>query len=85
MMRYIFSEKWTIEEVQPYTRKNVADIIAVGFDLKKTFIFSDYDYMRGAFYWNVTRISKHVTLNSAKAVFGFNEGTWGSAIPIYTC
>jgi tryptophanyl-tRNA synthetase len=46
MMRYIFSEKRTIEEVQSYTRKNAADIIAVWFDLKKTFIFSDYDYMR---------------------------------------
>src|SRR5277367_1401380 len=72
MVRYIFSEKRTIEEVQSYTRKNAADIIAVEFDHKKTFIFSDYDYMRGAFYRDVTRISKHVTLNSAKVVFGFN-------------
>lgn len=71
--KYIFSEKRTIEEVTSYTWDNAKDIIAVGFDPKKTFIFSDYDYMGGAFYRNVTRISKHVTLNVARAVFGFNE------------
>ncbi|KAI0999561.1 Tryptophan--tRNA ligase, cytoplasmic [Podosphaera aphanis] len=73
--KYIFSEKRTIEEVTSYTWDNAKDIIAVGFDPQKTFIFSDYDYMGGAFYRNVTRISKHVTLNVARAVFGFNESS----------
>ncbi|ATZ53372.1 Bcwrs1 [Botrytis cinerea B05.10] len=73
--KYIFSEKRTIEEVQSYTTSNAKDIIAVGFDPKKTFIFSDYEYMGGPFYKNVTRISKHVTLNVARAVFGFNESS----------
>ena len=76
--KYIFSEKRTIEEVKSYTWDNAKDIIAIGFDPKKTFIFSDYDYMGGAFYRNVTRISKHVTLNVARAVFGFNERSWSS-------
>ena len=70
--KYLFSEKRTIEEVQGYTRTNAADIIAIGFDPKKTFIFSDYDYMGGAFYRNITRMSKHITLNVARAVFGFD-------------
>ncbi|RDW91233.1 hypothetical protein BP5796_02398 [Coleophoma crateriformis] len=73
--KYLFSEQKTIEEVRRYTVANSKDIIAVGFDPKKTFIFSDYDYMGGAFYRNVTRISKHVTLNVARAVFGFNESS----------
>jgi len=71
--KYLFSEKRTIEEVKGYSWDNTKDIIAVGFDPKKTFIFSDYDYMGGAFYRNVTRISKHVTLNVARAIFGFND------------
>lgn len=58
-----------------YTRTNAADIISVGFDPKKTFIFSDYDYMGGAFYRNITRMSKHITLNVARAVFGFNDSS----------
>jgi tryptophanyl-tRNA synthetase len=71
--KYIFNEKLKIEDVQSHTRGNAADIIAIGFDPKKTFIFSDYDYMGGAWYRNITRISKHVTLNVARAVFGFND------------
>ena len=70
--KYLFSEKRTIEEVQGYTKNNAKDIIAVGFDPKKTFIFSDYEFMGGAFYKNVTRFAKHVTFNQAKAVFGFD-------------
>ncbi|KHJ30002.1 putative tryptophanyl-trna synthetase [Erysiphe necator] len=73
--KYIFSEKRTIEEVTSYTWNNAKDIIAVGFDPKKTFIFSDYEYMGGAFYKNVTRISKHITLNVARAVFGFTDSS----------
>ena len=39
--RYLFSEKRTIEEVQGYCNSNAKDIIAIGFDPAKTFIFSD--------------------------------------------
>lgn len=54
-----------------YTKTNAQDIIAVGFDPKKTFIFSDYEYVGGAFYRNISRFSKRVTYNTAKAIFGF--------------
>lgn len=70
--KYLFSEKRTIEEVQSYTASNAKDIIAVGFDPKKTFMFSDFEFMGGAFYKNSVRISKHVNLNQAQAIFGFN-------------
>ncbi|KAJ9141759.1 Tryptophan--tRNA ligase, cytoplasmic [Pleurostoma richardsiae] len=73
--KFLFSEKRTIEEVQGYTRKNCADIVAIGFDPKKTFIFSDYEFMGGAFYKNVTRVAKMITLNQARAIFGFDESS----------
>lgn len=38
-------------------------------------IFSDYDYISGALYRNITRMSKHITLNVARAVFGFNDSS----------
>ena len=83
--KYIFGgPERTIENVTRYSWNNTKDIIAVGFDPKKTFIFSDYEYMGGAFYRNVTRISKHVTLNVARAVFGFNERYCNSPRPIGT-
>ncbi|KAK4212366.1 tryptophan--tRNA ligase, cytoplasmic [Rhypophila decipiens] len=73
--KYLFSEKRTIEEVMGYCNSNVKDIIAVGFDPAKTFIFSDFEFMGGAFYKNCVRISKHITLNQARAIFGFNESS----------
>lgn len=48
------------------------DIIAAGFDPKKTFIFSDFAYVGGAFYKNIVRFAKRVTYNTAKAIFGFD-------------
>ncbi|KAM6488550.1 tryptophanyl-tRNA synthetase [Trichoderma sp. SZMC 28011] len=70
--KFLFSEKRTIEEVMSYTQTNAKDIISAGFDMKKTFIFSDYEFMGGAFYRNISRFSKRVTFNVAKAVFGFD-------------
>lgn len=31
--------------------------------------------MGGAFYKNVVRLSKHITLNQARAIFGFDNST----------
>merc|ERR1712050_222550 len=52
------------------TMENAKDIIACGFDKKKTFIFSDLDYV-GHMYPNICRIWKAVTYNTAKGAFGF--------------
>ncbi|TQS31976.1 hypothetical protein Golomagni_07726, partial [Golovinomyces magnicellulatus] len=73
--KFLFSEKRTVEEVMGYTRTNAKDIIAIGFDPKKTFIFSDFEYVGGAFYRNIVRFSKRVTYNKAKAIFGFDDSS----------
>lgn len=62
----------TLEECKRYTRENAKDIIAVGFDVHKTFIFSNLDYV-GTMYPNIVRISKCVTGNQARGIFGFTE------------
>ncbi len=36
----------TVEEANRLTHENAKDIIACGFDVNKTFIFSDMEYMR---------------------------------------
>ncbi|KAI0596775.1 tryptophanyl-tRNA synthetase [Biscogniauxia sp. FL1348] len=73
--KFLFSEKRTVDEVIGYSRSNCRDIISIGFDPAKTFIFSDYEFMGGAFYKNVTRFARMVTYNTAKAIFGFNESS----------
>jgi len=52
------------------TMENAKDIIACGFDKKKTFIFSNLDYV-GHMYPNIVRIWKAITYNTAKGAFGF--------------
>jgi tryptophanyl-tRNA synthetase len=71
--KFLFKPALKPEQVQAFAVQNAKDIIAVGFDLKKTFIFSDYDYMGGAFYKNVSKISRCITYSQAKATFGFND------------
>jgi len=62
----------TIEDVTRFTRENVKDIMAVGFDPEKTFIFSDLAYV-GTMYPNIVRIRKCITGSTARAVFGFSN------------
>ncbi|KAH9934968.1 tryptophanyl-tRNA synthetase [Fomitopsis serialis] len=71
--KFLFKHELKPEQTYEFARRNARDIIAVGFDLKKTFIFSDYDYLGGAFYKNVSKISRQITINQAKATFGFND------------
>ncbi|UNI14434.1 Tryptophan--tRNA ligase [Purpureocillium takamizusanense] len=70
--KFLFSEKRTVDEVMGYCRTNARDIIAIGFDPKKTFIFSDFQFVGGAFYKNIVRFSKRVTYNTVRAIFGFD-------------
>lgn len=56
--KFLFKPDLTIEDTLRFSESNAADIIAVGFDPKKTFIFSDFEFMGGAFYKNVVRLSR---------------------------
>lgn len=73
--KFLFSPKKTADETIAFGKANAKDIIACGFDSNKTFIFSDFEYVGGAFYKNIIRFSKKVTYNTARAVFGFNGGS----------
>ena len=44
----------------------------VRFDPRRTFIFSDVNYMCTPFYLNVLKIAKCVTFNQARGIFGFS-------------
>lgn len=62
----------SIEETHRLAFENAKDIIATGFDVKKTFIFSDLDYI-GHLYPNICRIEKLVTASQVKGIFGFED------------
>ncbi|XP_070571106.1 tryptophan--tRNA ligase, cytoplasmic-like [Ptychodera flava] len=65
----------TVEEAHRLAYENAKDIIALGFDVNKTFIFSDIDYIgsSSAFYMNMLRIQRCVTYNQVKGIFGFGD------------
>lgn len=73
--KFMHSEKITIEDAKRYALENSRDIIAMGFDPKKTFIFSDFEFVSGAFYENICMIAKHITINQIKGTFGFDDST----------
>ncbi|WPT11333.1 Tryptophan--tRNA ligase, cytoplasmic [Picochlorum sp. SENEW3] len=62
----------TIEQARKLARENIKDIIACGFDVSKTFIFSDFEYMGGEFYRNVVSLQRCVTMNQIRGIFGFS-------------
>eukprot|EP01138_Halocafeteria_seosinensis_P009122 gb/GECG01009323.1/.p1 GENE.gb/GECG01009323.1/~~gb/GECG01009323.1/.p1 ORF type:complete len:621 (+),score=112.44 gb/GECG01009323.1/:1-1863(+) len=62
----------TVEEAYRLGKQNAKDIIACGFDLKKTFIFSDIDYV-GRMYPNILKIQKSVTFSQSRGIFGFSD------------
>ncbi|KZT50925.1 tryptophanyl-tRNA synthetase [Calocera cornea HHB12733] len=71
--KFLFKHELKIEQVEGFSRTNARDIISCGFNLEKTFIFSDLAFVGGAFYKNVVRIARTITLNQARAAFGFND------------
>ncbi|CAF1011222.1 unnamed protein product [Rotaria sp. Silwood1] len=65
----------TPEETNRLAHENAKDIIACGFDINKTFIFSDFEYIAQCshFYKNICRIQKCVTYNQVKGIFGLTD------------
>ena len=61
-----------LADTKKLAKENARDIIALGFDVNKTFIFSDFENVGGKFYENMIDIMKHVTFNQVKGIFGFD-------------
>ena len=47
-----------LEESERLAVENIKDIVAVGFDEQLTFIFTDFNYLGGAFSRNINRIQR---------------------------
>lgn len=60
-----------VDEARRLARENIKDIIACGFDVTKTFIFSDFEYVGGEFYRNIVQLQRCVSMNQVRGIFGF--------------
>ncbi|MEM2926883.1 MAG: tryptophan--tRNA ligase [Candidatus Bathyarchaeia archaeon] len=68
--KFLVKRELTIDDVTGFSYENALDVIACGFDPKKTFIFSDFGYAK-TIYKLAVQVARHVTFSTAKAVFGF--------------
>lgn len=71
----LFKEDLTLEQTMKFARENAKDIIALGFDMKKTFIYSDLKfYGNGGSHmlWNAFEFSKLIPFNQVRGAFGFD-------------
>jgi len=74
----LFKEDLTLEDTARFTRENMLDVIALGFDPKKTHFLIDTVHAK-IMYKEACRIAKKITFSTTKAVFGFtNETNVGS-------
>jgi tryptophanyl-tRNA synthetase len=72
--KYFTSDKLSLEKTSELAEENALDLIAIGFDPMKTFVFTDTGYMK-TLYEIGAKIAKHTTFSTAKAVFGFENST----------
>ncbi|KAF2732880.1 tryptophanyl-tRNA synthetase-like protein [Polyplosphaeria fusca] len=77
--KFLFKENLTQPEVYGYARENAKDIIAIGFDIKKTFLYIDSEFFTSGFNrhfnLNATEFEKLVTNNQVRGAFGFHGST----------
>ena len=62
----------TLTKTHELATPTAKDIIACGFDVKKTFIFTNLDYIQ-YLYPTILEIQKRVTFNQARGIFGFTD------------
>jgi tryptophanyl-tRNA synthetase len=68
--KFIFKPNLTMESIKTMAYENIKDIIACGFDVNKTFIFTNTSFI-GYLYPTILKIQKVVNLRQVLATFGF--------------
>ncbi len=81
--KFLFKEGLSMEESKKWAYDNILDIIALGFDPKKTKIFLDTEYATGM-YSIACEVAKKTTASTAKALFGL-ESNDNVGKYFYTC
>ena len=69
--KFMRNQEYTLKQTSEWAHQNILDIIAVGFNPDKTFIFKDTEYIRNM-YPLVTSIAKKLNFSQVKATFGLD-------------
>jgi len=72
--KFLFNPELTLEDTKKLAYENALDVVALGFDAKKTRFIIDTEHIR-KLYPHALRVAKKLTFSTAKAVFGFTPET----------
>ena len=72
--KFLQKDELNANATRSFSYDNALDLIALGFDPKKTRIFLDTEYAR-TLYPIALEVAKRVTFSAARAVFGFDAST----------
>ncbi len=76
--KFLFKENMTFDDVDKYLYENMLDVIALGFDPKKTHFIIDTRHA-GLMYKEACKVAKRITFSTTRSAFGFtNENNIGS-------
>ena len=70
--KFLFNHDLSLEQTQKWTYENALDVIALGFNPKKTHFLIDTKHAN-LLYKEACRIAKKINLSTVKAAFGFND------------
>lgn len=71
--KFLVYESLNVESVEEYALDNILDILAMGFDPKKTVVHRDFEHTD--VYKYAAQVAKKVTYSTAKALFGLKPET----------
>ena len=69
--KFLFKDK-SYEEIQKWTHENMLDVIAIGFDPRKTHFIIDTKHA-GLLYPEAIKFAKKISFSTVKAAFGFTN------------
>lgn len=72
--KFLFNDNIDMKTINKFTLENILDVIAIGFDPKKTKIIINTKHISYLYPLSI-EIAKKITFSTAKAVFGFSNST----------
>ncbi len=70
--KFLFRENFDLKDTEKYLYENMLDVIALGFDPKKTHFLIDTKHA-DLMYKEACKVAKKITFSTVKAAFGLND------------
>ncbi|MEM3272116.1 MAG: tryptophan--tRNA ligase [Thermoplasmatales archaeon] len=72
--KFLRNQEYSLNQTATWADDNILDIIAVGFNEDKTFVFKDTEYIRNMYPLTI-EIAKKLNFSEVKATFGFDNSS----------